>query len=230
MALPNTTVEDIAVDTTLAESKPKVDGNFEDLLANDNYLETDKTDLIGVASAGSKSGWYDEKGDVVVKGSGVNDPTWAIFRNGLYAYQFSATAMKEIWINFHINHDYKPGTKIYLHVHWSTAGTNTGVCRWGFEYSVSKGHNQEVFPASTTVYVNQAAQGTAYRHMIAEISLSDAIPSTSIEPDSVIMVRVFRDAADVADTLTDASYMIFADCHYETDRHSTKNKSPNFYT
>ena len=27
---------------------------------------------------------------------------------------------------FHVNHDIKPGGRAYLHVHWSTNGTNTG--------------------------------------------------------------------------------------------------------
>ncbi len=229
MALPNTSIQDITPDADLDDSKPKIQGNDNKLLANDVYLESNKTDFNGTASAGSTSGWYDEKCEITLKGSGVNNPTWATFLSGISAYSFSASTMNEAWINIHINHDYKPGTNVYLHTHWSTTGTNTGTCRWGFEYTVAKGHNQQNFPATTTVYAEQAAQGTAYRHMITEISLGNSIPSTNIEPDSIIMVRVFRDAAHVNDTLTDASFLIFADAHYETDRHASKNKAPNFY-
>lgn len=175
-------------------------------------------------------GFRDLVGNIVVKGTGANDPTWASFVGGINAYSFSATTMKEVWLTFHIDHDYAPGTPIYLHTHWSTTGTNTGVCRWGFEYTVAKGHQQQVFPATTTVYVEQAGSGQALRHMIAEIVLDDAVPSTNLEPDTLLLVRCFRDAANGADTLSDAAFLLTMDCHYQVDGISTKNRAPNFNT
>ena len=189
-----------------------------------------RTDMLRNRATDSNFGWRDMVGDIVVRGSGSNDPTWTAFRSSLYAYQFSHTVMKEVWVSFHVQHDYAPGTPIYLHAHWSTAGTNAGVVRWGFEYTVAKGHQQQAFPTSTIVYVNQSAQGVAYYHMIAEVSLADTVPSTNLEPDSLILVRVFRDAADVADTCTDPSFLLTVDCHYQCDGISTKNKAPNFNT
>lgn len=174
----------------------------------------------------SQYGWNDITSDITVRGTGVNNPTWATFRNGISAFSFSATAMNECWLNFHIKHDYAPGTPIHLHTHWSTTGTNTGVCRFGFEYTIAKGHQQSQFNATSTVYVEQAATGTAYTHMIAETT---GITSSEIEPDTLILVRVFRDVANAADTLTDAAFVFTADIHYQCDRLATLNKSPNFY-
>lgn len=177
-------------------------------------------------------GWRDLVGNIVVKGTGANDPTWAAVTGlgGMYAYSFSATAMKEVWINYHIDHDYASGTKIYFHTHWlnAAASPNTGVVRWGFEYTVAKGHQQQAFAAPTTVYVNQTCNATRYMHHIAEVSLTDAVPATNLEPDSLILMRVFRDGADVADTCTDAVFLLTADCHYQASKFSTKNKAPNF--
>jgi len=174
------------------------------------------------------TGWDDILGDIVVKGSGSNDPTWASLVRGIYAYQFSASVMNECWVTLHVGHDYKPGTNVYLHVHWTRVGTNTGTCRWGFEYSVAKGYNQQAFPTTTTVYFEQAAHATSLTHQIAEIDVGDTIPSTNIEPDSIILVRVFRDAAHVNDTLTDASFLLLCDAHYQTDRDCTPNKNYPF--
>ena len=84
MTLPKTSVQDITADVTLATSKPKIKANADDLLTNDNYLEQGKTDLLGGASAGSYSGWKDLIGDITVRGSGANDPTWAAFLNILH--------------------------------------------------------------------------------------------------------------------------------------------------
>ena len=70
--------------------------------------------------------------------------------------------------------------------------------------------------------------GTAYTHYVTE--LASSITLTNVEPDSIIMCRVFRDAAHANDTLTDVAFLLKADAHYETDRVSTINRTPNFYT
>lgn len=184
----------------------------------------------GSSVAKQPSGWADILGDIVIKGSGAQDPSWTILTGGISAYSFSATAIREAQVVFHIGHDYQPGGDVLLHTHWTTTGTNTGVCRWGFEYTIAKGHNQSsgsVFPATTTVYAEQAASGTALKHMVTEISSS--VTLTNVEPDSLILVRVFRDATHANDTLTDAAFLLKADAHYETDRVCTLNRTPNFY-
>lgn len=185
-------------------------------------------------AAGFDGGWRDMVGSITLRGTpGANSPSWAALTGmtGIYAYSFAAATMNEVWINFHVDHDYKSGTPIYLHTHWLNAAAtpDTGSVRWGFEYTVAKGHQQQAFAATTTVYVTQACNATRYMHHIAEISLADAVPSTNLEPDSLILCRIFRDAADGADTCTDAVYLLLADCHYQVDRFSTRNKSPNFY-
>lgn len=177
----------------------------------------------GAASVGSYVGWNDIVIDIIVKGSGANDPTWTAFRNGIYTYAFSVTLMKEVWGVLHIEHDYKPGGQVLLHVHWSTAGTDTGTCRWGVEYTIAKGHGQEAFPATATTYLEAAANGTPYTHYVTEMSVS--LPVASVEPDSLILIRTFRDATHVNDTLTDVAYLLKMDVHYETDRFATKNRN-----
>ena len=178
-------------------------------------------------------GWRDLIGDINVRGTaGAATPAWTAIAGlgGLFAYEFSATVNKEVWINYHVDHDYAMGTAIYLHTHWlnSAASPNTGTVTWGFEYTLAKGHQQTAFPATETVYATQTCSGTRYMHHIAEISLADAVPGTNIEPDTLILVRIFRDA--VNDTCSDAVHLLLADCHYQADRFSTMNKSPDFYT
>ena len=163
------------------------------------------------------------------KAVGVNVPSYTTFRNGIQAYEFSATAMQELHLEpIHLTHTIQPGSKIYPHVHWSTLGTNTGVVRWGIEYTIAKGHQQESFPASQTIYIEQAATGTPYMHMVAEVAEAAAI-NTSIEPDSLLMMRIFRDAAHANDTCTDKAFGFMCDLHYQKSFWATKNKSPNFY-
>ena len=134
--------------------------------------------------------------------------------------------MMQFWANIHIPHDYKPDGNVYLHVHWFTTGTTAGqVCRWGFEFITVKGYGQStasVIGATTTVYVEQTATATALQHLIAETSV---ISLTNIEPDAVILCRVFRDAAHANDTLSSVAYVLKFDGHIEVDRIATKNRN-----
>jgi hypothetical protein len=158
-----------------------------------------------------------------------NAPTWDVLRNGISAYSFSASAMNEMWISpIHLDHTIRPNMPIYPHIHWTTAGTNTGVVRWGIEYTIAKGHQQEAFPTTQTIYLEQAASGTAYKHMICEATDAQAI-TASIETDALLMIRVFRDAAHANDTCTDKAFGLMCDIHYLKGYWATKNKSPNFY-
>jgi len=173
-------------------------------------------------------GWNDLKSSFSTgRLVGANTPTDAVFTDTIRAYNFSAAAMEEIHMPpLHVEHDYKPGSKIYFHIHWSPGDTNAGIVRWGIEYTIAKGHSQMAFQASTTVYLEQAGSGTAKQHQIIEDTTG---VSTNIEPDSLILARVFRDGAHANDTYTGVAWGHFMDIHYQSDRKNTVNKAPNFY-
>lgn len=189
----------------------------------------DQIDTSSLYQFDGENGWDDLVG-VMASGKTIaaTDPNWVSFRDGVYAYSFSASTMNEVWMTFHITHTYAPGTVIYPHIHWTTAGTNTGTVRWGIEYTVAKGYNQESFPATTTIYLEQASSGTAYQHYIVEASLGQAIPTTHLETDALIVVRVFRDAAHANDTCTDAAFGLMCDLHVQTAAPNTKNRNYPF--
>lgn len=174
--------------------------------------------------------YRDLTADITVRGSGAADPAWSVFLSPIRAYEFSATVEKECWLTFHVPHDYVPGTDIYLHAHWGNAAAvpNTGNIVWGFDYSYAKGYNQGAFPAATTSTVTQACPATRYQHNIAETA---AITIAGMEVDGLILCRVYRKAADAADTLTDTAFLFTADIHYQSTNIGTKQKNgPAFYT
>lgn len=157
-------------------------------------------------------------------------PTLTLFRDGLYLPAFTGTggSTKEVYISIHILHTYKMETLIYPHIHWThIIGSPSGNVVWGIEYSVAKGHTQQAYPASTTVTVTQAA-GSQYWHHLVEVSDDQAIPSTNIEPDSVVIFRVFRDPTDSGDTFANNAYMITFDMHIKEDGYLTNEKVSPF--
>lgn len=150
---------------------------------------------------------------------------------GVWTYAFSATAEEELFMNFHVDHDYKVGTAFYPHVHWMGDNTDTGVVRWGIEwaYAIRNDTTPVSISATTTTYLEQAATGTAYQHIVTEIADPGiVIPGASV--DMIIMARVFRDATHANDTYTGEALGLFLDAHYQVDRYATPNKAPDFYT
>ena len=127
---------------------------------------------------------------------------------------------------FHINHDVKVNGKCYIHIHWTSSGSDVNTVKWEFQISRALGHDQAYFSAESKYFVEQAPHG-AWRHMIAEVSDEDAI--TLIEPDELLLVTVRRVTNDATEN-TDTIFGLTVDLHYEADRDSTVSKSPDFYT
>ena len=155
-------------------------------------------------------------------------PTWEAWLGGIFGYSFSATVQNELVLPpFHIDHDYADGTAIYPHVHWAPSSTAAGVVRWGVEYTWARGHSQGAFGAPATLYIEQAASGVTNQHQIAELA-APGISLAGLEPDSLLIVRVFRDGAHANDTYGAKAWGFMLDFHYQADRNSTKNKVPDF--
>lgn len=181
--------------------------------------------------------WADLLGPITARGVGATDPAWNVYIGGIRQYQF--TVNDEVWLDFHLPHDYLPGSDIYIHAHWSHASAlvTGGSTTWGFETISAKGHQQQAFQASITATVAQAANTTRYMHMIAEIQLSATSPTvnqianSTLEPDSVIKVRCFlsANAITVSSGLTPEPFLHFCDIHYQSTGIGTKQKAPNFY-
>lgn len=176
-------------------------------------------------------GWRDNIVELKIDSSSPNAPTLEAIRGGILGWKFPPNELTEAHSAWHIDHDYALGTKLYLHVHWVCPTTTLGTARWGFEYTVAKGHQQQAFPTTTTVYVEQATTGTAYMHYVGEVSEANAIDGLAldIEPDTVILVRLFRDGAHANDTLEADVFGIFLDLHYQADKATTPNKAPDFF-
>lgn len=184
--------------------------------------------------------WKDLIGLITVKNSGATAPTLGTYRGNLQQYYFDSG--DEAFLEFHIPHDYKPGSDMYVHVHWShtDAVSITGNIVFTCEVSYAKGHNQANF--SSPITLSTAAYATTniattpqYRHRIEEVQLTAATPTASqldsddIEVDGVILLRITC-PTQPAYGGTGHTFIHFVDIHYQSNYFGTKNKAPNFYT
>lgn len=171
---------------------------------------------------GAADGWKDLKTDLLATPGGGTAPTLTAFGPSGNLKALAFTNGDEVFFTFHTPHDIKAGSTMYPHVHWTTSGTSTAVVNWQLDYSLAIGHNQVGgdFPAPSTINLAEAASGTAWRHMVTE----DGTGITAPEPDSLIVCRLVRSSATNGDTV----FGMNVDWHYQTDRHATKNRTPDF--
>jgi len=182
-----------------------------------------------IVTSGNGRVWYDLTSNFIVRNfNGGNNPSFGVVQGNLQGLLFSATTMNQVWCDYHISHDIALGTKLYPHVHWMPITDDVGVVRWGIEYTVAKGHQQQSFHSPVTVYVTQhITTPSRFLHCIAEVSELDAVPAINVEPDSFVKIRVFRDA--VNDSYPAAIHAWHCDLHYQIERTGTINRAPNFY-
>lgn len=183
-------------------------------------------------------GWRDIIGKVIPKATGAGSPARAVYSGGqLGQYAFSANDVFDM--EFHIPHDYAPGTDIYIHVHWSHNGTSiSGNAVFDIFHTYAKGHNQGVFPAEkqlTITYptVNLAAT-PKYTHRIDEVVVSAGAPTAAlmdrnlIEPDGLVLATLRATSIPVLGG-GGRLFIHTSDIHYQSTNIGTKQKSPDFW-
>lgn len=178
------------------------------------------------------------------------EPTFSVYRWNIYSWKFpTSTWTKEVFIEYHVPHDYLPWSDIYIHVHWSQNIVDTWwpawvpwVAKWYFDITYADWYwtawwAADPFVAPKTISITQQGSTTQYGHMIAEVIISWATDTattfdrTKFKVDWLFLVRCYRDSSDVADTLDQSPFIHFVDMHYQTNGVMwTKDKNTPFYT
>jgi hypothetical protein len=206
---------------------------------------------IKVDNASPTYGWRDLLGDIKTRpaagGGAAAQPDYVAYRSPIYAYRFGTNAPNnhnhECFLEFHIPHDYVPGSDLYIHVHWSQIVVDTGGAagvpgdaKWYWDATYASGYDADAFSAPITTSIVDQASTTQYNHMISEIQLSATSPSASqldsddIEVDGLLLVRLYRDPTDGADTLDQDTFVHYVDIHYQSTNMATKDRNTPFYT
>jgi hypothetical protein len=131
----------------------------------------------------------------------------------------------EVFLQWEVPHDVKVGTTAYFHVHWTTNAGNTGPMSFELSYTMASGYNQSAFPADTLITFEEAASGTAYRHMTTDGSAGFVMP----EPGSVIVAKFSR-VTPSAGSNPNQCLGLYVDIDYESSLDDfTPQRTPDFY-
>lgn len=185
-------------------------------------------------------GWRDLIGYMIVDSSGANAASLVPFDGGLVRrWAFSATDKEDF--EYHIPHDYVPGSDLFIHFHWAHNGTAiNGPIVATLAYTYAKGHNQANFSAekTTTITYNTVNIATTprIRHRIEETPLSTPggsatlLNTNDIEPDGVIGLNfTMTTIPSISGGSPNLPFVFFVDVHYQSTNMATKQRSPNFY-
>jgi len=144
--------------------------------------------------------------------TGTTPPTFAAFLNGVYGLRFDAGAADELHGAVELQHDYKEGSDLVVHVHWSPTTTNTGNIVWGFEYTVA--NPASTFPATTnTTGTPTAAPGVVSRHVLQNVL---TISGVGLKIGAIVAFRIYRQNGGT-DTFTGNAFLHSVGIHYECD-------------
>jgi hypothetical protein len=207
------------------------DANMEELFHHPDGMFLPKGKGIFVGPENDQThGWRDLIGSVRVDLSGQG-ATVANYIGGIKQHQF-AVGDEEVR-EFHMPHDYAVGTNLYIHAHWSHNSTSvtSGDVTWQFEAMSARGHDTDAFYTPVVVNVTQNASTERYRHMIAEVQLSEPggvsmLDNYWIDVDGLIIVACRLTGNTMSGGAT--PFLHSFDIHYQSTNMATKNKVPDF--
>jgi len=158
---------------------------------------------------------------------GASAPDLAEFRDGLFLLGFDGAATSEqAFFSVHILHDIAPDTNPTFHVHWThNVASPSGNVKWFIDYAVAKGYGAGSFPAPTTLNTVQAA-GAQYEHHITNDD--DMVVTEDLEPDTLLICRVYRTPGDAEDTFANDAFLVNIDCHYQIGQIGTEERNRPF--
>ena len=136
-------------------------------------------------------------------------------------YRFDAAAMEELHFFVQLPHDWKEGTSLGCHVHWSVPTTDAWpkTVTWGLEYTWS--NIDAAIGASTTIKATKTltADADLNKHLMTDLGFISATGKTM---SSMIICRIFRDVA--SDSYTKDAILLEIDFHYQKDSLGSKQE------
>jgi hypothetical protein len=178
-------------------------------------------------------GWFDNESKLYLR-DGPNSADFQPFIGNIVAMRFIPTELREGFVDYHVRHEWKPGTMMYPHVHFGVQAQAAGTVRWGFEYTWAnrkgsvKGFTK--FQPVQTIFLEYTLTAADdLEHIVVEAPEGQGIVGTNMEVDAMILCRLYRDAAHVNDTFAHDVFAMNVDLHTETDRYSTPLRVSPFY-
>jgi len=164
----------------------------------------------------------------VARNSGVSAPNWTEFvPPGIFSWEYLDVSTKELFFMVQMPHQWKEGSNIYPHVHWSVkTALGTNRVKWILDYQwvdLGSTYSTSNFTTLSGSELVQGASrsGAAYEHFITPIN-SAAMSGNGHTLSSIIVCRLKRDGD--LDNFTGTAFLLSFDFHYEIDSFGSNNE------
>jgi hypothetical protein len=160
--------------------------------------------------------WDDLKIPVTaIRLGGASAPTETAYKGGS-VLAFGTAVSDKITFDVQLPHEWKEGTDIKLHIHWTipTSGAGGGAENVKWDATYSWANINSTFPAESSASVTVDVQNDVLDdHMVDTVV---TISGSGKTLSSMLICSLSRDVA-VADDYGDDAYLIEVDFHYEID-------------
>ncbi len=167
----------------------------------------------------------------IARNSGNSAPGWTLFcAPGIYNWEYANVDAEELFFSVQLPHDYKEGTRIFPHIHWSTniaKGDAPGTNRvaWFLDYQWVNHQSAYSSSAFTTIggYALAGVTGrslAAYEHAITPMndeSEFGGIDGAGKTISSILVCRLRRTGTNSNDTYNGSAFLLSFDFHYQID-------------
>lgn len=153
--------------------------------------------------------------DIIISASnlrpGASAPEFAVFISPVYAMKFVAGNTDIAYGAFEIPHDYKEGTALEVHVHWSPSSADTGDCVFKFNAVVENMGSAGAFGAIAEMTATDAGGGVAKTHQYASFG---TIAGANRKIGDIIAFELKRPNTD---SFTGDAFLLSIGIHYQID-------------
>lgn len=161
---------------------------------------------------------------------GNSSPTFKSLQNGIYGFAFvNSPQIQEGFFSIHTLHDMKPNTNMTFHIHWThNTSVPSGNMKWNIEYSLAKGYGQGTFSTTQTLSTIQTAGAQYTHHITNDDDMTIVSTGGEVEPDSILLCRIYRNSSDAQDTFNGDAFLLNMDIHYVRSRTGTTERNAPF--
>jgi len=188
----------------------------------DTYLEKAGGTLTGqLMLSGKGIAWEDLRTPITaVKLSGTKPPTWTSYK-GTEVLAFSDQALvgneEIVYFSMQMPHNYKQGTNITIHVHYTPEDNTGGNVYWMLTYSWS--NINSAFATESTLYLAGECGTITDTHRLVDFAELDGSPNGVDKGiSSMLLCKLQRHSSNILDTYNSKSvYLLEVDAHYQID-------------
>lgn len=137
----------------------------------------------------------------------------------IYAFDGGVTT-ERLYITTEMNHDYKEGSDLEVHVHWTPTNTGTGDVYWQLYYSWQSANG--TFGTPQLIASTSAARGTAWQNTYGTFGTISGAGQTI---NSQLVLQLFRIPTATEDTYTGDAALIALGLHYEIDALGSRERT-----